>query len=712
MKRTWRILVLFIAITQSLFSDNLDSLRTVLKKTNHNDTNRINLLLRIGELEGIFRVSYWDSIKKECEAKLKTSGTQKNFYLKRLGTITNDLGFVADELGDMTTALKAFEEAKNIFIQLNDKKSLARAYNNLGTVYDEQGNFNESIDNHYKSLKIREQSNDIAGMTSCYINIGFMYHNQQNYKKAIEFYEKGSEYALKAKLSDFYAVAITNIGLSYSESGDNEKALKNYLKAKSIQDTINDPIHWCNTINNIGYMYKIRKNYKLALQYYQTSLRIADSLDYKRGKAVTCSNLAEIYLYLGDIDKARSLSKQGFEIAQEVGHPREIGTSASVLSLVDERTGNFKDALKNYKLAQKMTDSLNNDEAKRKALQKEFQYKYDKKTAADSLNMVLERTSNELRSKEEKNKRLFLYGGLVVLIFVTLFVFNRLRITKKQNEIIAKQKLEVESQNELIVKQKELVEEKQKEIVDSINYAKRIQQAVLTGNEVWQKIAKDHFILFQPKDIVSGDFYWATNTSSNISIFALADCTGHGVPGGFMSMLGNSFLNEIVVEQKIYKPDQILNQLRNKIIKALAQEGQSNQKDGMDICLCAYDKNQRTLDFAGANNPLWIVNSNEITEYKGDKMPIGVYVNEIKPFSNTTIDLKDGDCLYLITDGFADQFGGEKGKKFKYKPLMELLQKNHHRSMNEQGDIFLSVINEWKKGYEQVDDISLIGIRI
>ncbi|MBK7310298.1 MAG: SpoIIE family protein phosphatase [Sphingobacteriaceae bacterium] len=331
---------------------------------------------------------------------------------------------------------------------------------------------------------------------------------------------------------------------------------------------------------------------------------------------------------------------------------------------------------------------------------------------ADSLNMVLERRSNELRVKEEKNKRLFLYGGLAILLFVVIFVFNRLQVTKKQKEVIAKQKLEVESQNELIVKQKELVEEKQKEIVDSINYAKRIQQAVLTGNEVWQNIAKDHFILFQPKDIVSGDFYWATNVNSNLSIFALADCTGHGVPGGFMSMLGNSFLNEIIVEKKIHQPGEILNQLRDKIIKALAQEGQSNQKDGMDICLCTYDKKKGTLDFAGANNPLWIVNSNEITEYKGDKMPIGVYVNELKPFSNTTINIKDGDCLYLITDGFADQFGGDKGKKFKYKPLMELLQKNQQRSMNEQGAIFLSVINDWKKGYEQVDDISLIGIRV
>ncbi len=713
MNSALKICILFVLCVNTILGDEIDSLRAVLKKTNFNDTSRISLQLAIGEMEGVYRLSFWDSLKVECESKLNSAKPgEKLFYQKNLAVIINDLGFVADEQGKTDKALEAYNKALSLFEQLDDKKGIARAFNNIGAVYDNLGDLSLAIDYYYKSLNIREVIKDTSGLASCHNNIGYLYFKQKNYKKALESYKKASHYAKLENNLYRSAIILGNFGLTYSTMKDYDQALNYYMEAKKIYDTYNYPINQSQNISNIAAIYKNQGNLQLALSMYMRSLQIMDSLDYKQGQANVYSSIANIYFTLGDIKKAQANAETGLKLARELGYPKEISSCGMILAEVYQRTGNFKDAFFLYVRSKKLADSLNNDDLRRETLQKDLQHEYDRKVAADSLNLVLERHSNELKVKEEKNKRFFLYGGLVVLLFVTLFVFNRLRITKKQNQIIAKQKLEVESQKELIVKQKELVEEKQKEIVDSINYAKRIQQAVLTGNEVWQNIAKDHFILFQPKDIVSGDFYWATNVNSNLSIFALADCTGHGVPGGFMSMLGNSFLNEIIVEKKIYQPGEILNQLRNKIIKALAQEGQSNQKDGMDICLCAYDKKKGTLDFAGANNPLWIVNPNEITEYKGDKMPIGVYVNELKPFSNTTIDLKDGDCLYLITDGFADQFGGEKGKKFKYKPLMELLQKNQQRSMKEQGNIFLSVINEWKKGYEQVDDISLIGIRV
>jgi serine phosphatase RsbU (regulator of sigma subunit) len=277
--------------------------------------------------------------------------------------------------------------------------------------------------------------------------------------------------------------------------------------------------------------------------------------------------------------------------------------------------------------------------------------------------------------------------------------------------------MEVELKNEEVTHQKELVEEKQKEIIDSINYAKRIQQAVLTGEDVWKKVSKEHFILFKPKDIVSGDFYWAYNTPNNRSVFALADCTGHGVPGGFMSMLGNSFLNEIVVENKIFKADEILNKLRSKIIQALEQKGGTQQKDGMDISLCVWNKLDNTLEFAGANNPLWLVRKNEnavteLVEVKADKMPIGTYLENEVPFSSTTIQLQKGDIIFLCTDGYADQFGGPKGKKYKYKPLIDSLIKNYNLSMEEQKVAAEIAFNDWKNHHEQVDDVSLIGVRV
>jgi serine phosphatase RsbU (regulator of sigma subunit) len=323
----------------------------------------------------------------------------------------------------------------------------------------------------------------------------------------------------------------------------------------------------------------------------------------------------------------------------------------------------------------------------------------------------------EIEAKEKQNQQkslIILFGTLALLGtgFFAVMAFINFRKAKKANLIIENQKMEVELKNEEITHQKDLVDEKQKEIIDSINYAKRIQQAVLTGEDVWNKISKEYFILFKPKDIVSGDFYWAYNTPNNRSIFCLADCTGHGVPGGFMSMLGNSFLNEIVVENKIFKADQILNKLRSKIIHALEQKGGTQQKDGMDMSLCVWNKLDNTLEFAGANNPLWLLRGKELQEYKADKMPIGLYLETETPFSSVTIQLQAGDIIYLSTDGYADQFGGPKGKKLKYKPLIESLIKNSALPMAEQKNILDSTFNDWMHKHDQVDDVSLIGVKV
>ncbi|MBL7937346.1 MAG: SpoIIE family protein phosphatase [Bacteroidia bacterium] len=414
-------------------------------------------------------------------------------------------------------------------------------------------------------------------------------------------------------------------------------------------------------------------------------------------------------------------AKKGFDLIQEVGFPDYISSTSLLLSKIYEKQGNYKDAYVMQILHKKMSDSLSNSENKRASIQKELQYEYEKKTTADSLRIEADKKITDAKFKQEKTQRYTLYGGVFVLICVAFFIFNRLQITKKQNLIIENQKMEVELKNEEITHQKELVDEKQKEIIDSINYAKRIQQAVLTGEDVWNKVSKEHFILFKPKDIVSGDFYWAYNTPNNRSVFALADCTGHGVPGGFMSMLGNSFLNEIVVENKLFKANEILNKLRSKIISALEQKGGTQQKDGMDISLCVWNKLDNTLEFAGANNPLWLlrtvvsssgVENKQLIEYKADKMPIGTYLETVIPFSSVTIQLQPGDIIYLCTDGYADQFGGPKGKKYKYKPLIDSLIKNAPLSMAEQKKILEKAFHDWKLNYEQVDDVSVIGVKV
>jgi len=306
------------------------------------------------------------------------------------------------------------------------------------------------------------------------------------------------------------------------------------------------------------------------------------------------------------------------------------------------------------------------------------------------------------------------------MFFVVLLIYVGVRLFKEENNKYAKQ---IEEQNKSL-------EEKSKEITDSINYAKKIQSALIPSEEEFNSHFKESFVLFQPKDIVSGDFYWVTKKDNKI-FYITGDCTGHGVPGGFMTMLGISFLDEIINEKNILEPAEILNSLRDKIIHTLKQTGNSGEsKDGMDIVVCRLDNNM--LTYAAANNSLYVFHKvpltdsasearspaeekqmglAELIEYKPDKQPCGFH-HAIKPFTQHTIHLVAGDCIYTFTDGLADQFGGPKGKKYKYKQLENLAISIQHKSLKDQKHELQKSFENWKGSLEQIDDVCIIGIKI
>ena len=258
-----------------------------------------------------------------------------------------------------------------------------------------------------------------------------------------------------------------------------------------------------------------------------------------------------------------------------------------------------------------------------------------------------------------------------------------------------------------VVLQKNIIEEKQKEVVDSINYAKRIQYTLLANDSFLKKFLKDHFVIFRPKDIVSGDFYWATKTETHFYL-AVCDSTGHGVPGAFMSLLNISFLNEAINEKKISEPNKVLDYVRQRLIKNISKDG---GQDGMDAILLCFDLETKEVTYAAANNSPLIIREGEIIEYEADKMPVGIGIRN-EPFRLFKLDVLKEDTILVYTDGFADQFGGPKGKKFKYKQLKENLIANHHLPLTEQKEKLVSVFESWKGNLEQVDDVCFIGIKI
>jgi serine phosphatase RsbU (regulator of sigma subunit) len=319
----------------------------------------------------------------------------------------------------------------------------------------------------------------------------------------------------------------------------------------------------------------------------------------------------------------------------------------------------------------------------------------------------------------------FNYGLIFEIVIFSFALSDRVRIIRKEREEAQKKIIEQLQENEKLKDRvtKELeskvqertkeLNKKNKDITDSITYAKRIQEAILPDEDLVRKILKDYFILYLPKAIVSGDFYWVHEKDNKI-IFAAVDCTGHGVPGAFMSILGHNFLNQVVKEMNITEPGKILDEVNKKVSETLYNgHGYIKGEYGMDIALATLDKQKMNMQFAGAYNPLCVVRNGEMTEIKADRFSIGSFIlNSSKNFNNHSIKLKTGDVVYLFSDGFADQFGGDKRRKFMVERFNELLIEIHGMGMNAQKRRLMQVFEEWKGGHEQLDDILVMGVKI
>ena len=326
-------------------------------------------------------------------------------------------------------------------------------------------------------------------------------------------------------------------------------------------------------------------------------------------------------------------------------------------------------------------------------------FEFEIKQQLDSLkyidNIELEQQKTKAKEEElkaEKKFELVLEIGIFIILISLYFIYRQLKTTKTQ---------------------KALIEEKQIEITDSINYAKKIQDALLISTVSLKEFVPESFIFFKPKDIVSGDFYWIHKNNDGTIFFTVADCTGHGVPGAFMSMIGNSLLNENIIENKIEDTGLILDNARASIIKSLHQKDISSEsRDGMDMALCKYNPKNKTVEYSGANNPLIHISGETINKIKGDSQPIGIYSGELKSFKKNKVKVKEGDMLYLFSDGFHDQFGGEKGKKYMsgkfYKFLLSISKENTEK----QSKLIENEFERWRGAFEQIDDVCVMGVRV
>jgi serine phosphatase RsbU (regulator of sigma subunit)/tetratricopeptide (TPR) repeat protein len=633
------------------------------------------------------------------------------------------LNKIADKLwrtGNYDTAMlfshKALTLANALPLSKCRQTEIAFAYNSTGVINYYRGNYPEALKYYFLALKIKEELGDKKGVASSYGNIGLIYLDQNNLSEALKNHLSCLKIMKEIGNKKGMALSYGNVGLVFADQDNYPEALKNHFASLAIMKEINDKNGIARSYNNIGIIYfdqaKRQKNkdsvkIKLtdALNNHLAALKIREEIGDIQGVSRSCENLGATYKELRNYTQAEAYELRALQIAQRIVFLDGIKDAQKDLSDIYSAMGKDKEALKYYKDYIIARDSLNNTENAKKTVRLQMNFEFDKKEAATKLDQG---KRDIIAAEDSRKQKIIIYAvsaGMLLIFILAVVILRSLRINQKKNRIISIQKQAVE-------KQKHMVEEKHKEITDSINYAERIQRSFLATKTLLDENLHDYFVFFRPKDIVSGDFYWASKLSNHQFALATADSTGHGVPGAIMSILNISSL-ENAVRDVLYEPSQILNHTRINIIERLRKDGSAEGgKDGMDCSLISFDFKNRKLTYASANNPVLIVRGKDILELAPDKMPIGKHDKDTIPFSQHTVEMEKGDVVYAITDGMSDQFGGPNGKKFMYKQLKELLISIADSPMDIQKEKLESALNDWKGNLEQVDDITIIGVRI
>jgi serine phosphatase RsbU (regulator of sigma subunit) len=688
----------------------LDSLFRVLK-TEKEDTNKVNTLYDLST--AYYSLGNYKGTDSEANKQLALA-LALNFKIGAARAY-DMIGKAFTGNDKYNEALKNYTEALKIATELDDKKLLATVYGDIGIIYKNEGNNAEALKNQLKALQIREQMADSLHIDIVCGNIGNIYNELGDYTNSLKYKQRSLEIAEKIKDTLGMAYAYGDMGTIYVSQKNYPKALAALQKALTISNQLNDKQGAGNAYVNIGLIYYYRNSFDTSLIYYKLGLDLYRAMGSQYLMCYGYLNIASSYTKLKKYAEAQVYIDSTLSTCKKIGDKEMLKETYQALAVLDSSTGKNMNAFADYKLYTQYGDSLKNEESTKKIVSEEMNYEFDKKQAIEKAEQDKKDLITEDKSKRQKLTILFMALIALAVGVIAVVILRSLRITRKQKTLIEQQKLVVEEQKLLVEQQKAIVDEKNKDITDSIHYASRIQRALLTSNDFISKRLKEYFILFKPRDIVSGDFYWANEVETNAGkrfLICAGDCTGHGVPGAFMSLLNISLLNEVNIEKSIHEPHAILDDVREHIIKALNPEGLSTgSQDGMDCVLCSFDLTSYMLSFACANNPLWIVRGTELIESKADKMPVGIQEG-YKPFSSQSLQLQKGDVVYIFTDGYADQFGGPKGKKFKYKQLQEVLLANAHRPMAEQKELLALTIENWKGELEQVDDILIIGIRV
>ncbi|MEW6468707.1 MAG: tetratricopeptide repeat protein [Bacteroidota bacterium] len=593
------------------------------------------------------------------------------------------------QIGSYDKAIEILRKALKAFIESGSQRE-AECYNQLGNVYYVKGSREAALESYLTGLALSEKFGLEAVKGSCLNNIGNIYLLMDSLDKALEYYQQAYQLYVARKDSVTATLCLDNIANIYTQRGDFQTALSYQRKVLAMARNFEDKSSYCESLVMIGNTYNGMKMHDTALAYFKESLEISRRIGVKYIIGVSYLNIAEVYKEKGNYDEAILNAREAIRVSLEDGQHNFLKNAYNLLYEVYMARKEPKQALHYLKLYSRLKDSISNQEKARQIEDIAIKYRTEQKDAEIDL---------LTKDKEKKQVMIYIYtAGTVLLIVLALLVWRSNRQKKKANRLLA-------SQNDIIA-------QKNQDITDSISYARRIQEAMLPSTSALADAFSDWFIIYKPKDIVSGDFYWCMKKEDQVYV-AAADCTGHGVPGALMSMIGMNFYNQIINEGNARETHQVLNELHRKVLFSLnADVSKRDSKDGMDTALVRFDLRTRELQFSGAVRPMYYVVNGELKVVKGERYSIGGVKDIDSSYKSELFRLPPGTPVYLFSDGYADQFGGPDRKKFMVKRLQALLASVHHKSMEEQKQALEQALGEWKGSYEQVDDVLLIGFRV
>ena len=684
----------------------VDSLTAIIKENGH-DTSVAAAYVRLANL---YVKNNTDTMIPLCKRALKivtdsdTNDPILDSALKNIQAYAyNQIGYALYYKDSIEACFEYFEKNIEINLILNNKKGLGTSYNNLAFLYEHQGKLEKAQEYYHNSIKIREEINDQDGIVSTLNNLGMLYSKIGDVSKAESCFLESIE---KCEEDDISIMdPVNNLAGIYRDRGEEEKAMSLYEKNLKMSEKHNDKKGILTALHNLGNGYLNKELWDKGLVYFRKSLKYAEDLHYTKGIIANINSIGVCYEKSGNRKKALNYFKRSLVLAEKIRSAEYLMRTNEKLAMFYKMDGQYKTAFTYLDRYQEIKDSLSNVDLKQQVLRKELQFDYELKHAADSIrNQELQKVKDaelKMQQAQIETEQSLKYGLLLILLLVGIFsvyLYTRFRIIRQQKY--------------LIEEQKKVVDEWKKDMTDSINYAKKIQDAQLTSNEYFKKALPESFVLYSPKDIVSGDYYWVYENNNDQVFFTVADCTGHGVPGAFMSMIGISLLNELIIENGLKEPDKVLFEMRGLIIKSLSQGGDVVEaKDGMDMALCRWDKKENRITFSGAFNSLYVIRNGKLVEYKSNRRPVGYFMGKDIPFTKEEVALEKGDMVYIFSDGFADQFGGSRGKKYSTRRYKELLLMVSTLSCGEQRTALDDELSRWMGEEEQVDDVCVMGVR-